>query len=167
MSNNLIFYTDGGCSGNPGPGGYGIIGLRGKTIVYQYVSFEDYTTNNRMELKAILHILKMAAENPEEEYFVYSDSSYAIQSFTNWIYSWAENGWQNSKKKTVENVDIMKEAYEYLHFPLKNFQLNKTSGHSGCLGNELVDALCTKNISKFNKLVRENKLVIKEEIEEK
>lgn len=59
------------------------------------------------------------------------------------------------QEKTVENIDIMKKAYEYLCFPLKNFQLNKIHGHSGCLGNELVDALCTKNISKFNKLVIE------------
>lgn len=161
--NDLIFYTDGGCSGNPGPGGYGIIGLRNKEIVYQYSSFEENTTNNRMELKALLHILKIAAANPQKNYIVYSDSSYAICSFTDWIYSWSKNGWRNSKKKIVENIDIMKEAYEYLRFPLKNFQLNKIPGHSGHLGNELADALCTKNEIKFNKLVKENNLVIREE----
>lgn len=165
MEEEIIFYTDGGCQGNPGPGGYGIIGLRRKVIEYQYSAFEGHTTNNRMELKAILHMLELAQRNPEINFIVYSDSAYAIQSVTNWIYNWANNGWQNSRKVTVENVDIMKEIYEYVRFPLPNFQLNKTQGHKGILGNELVDAICTKNEKKFNKLVQEHGLIIKEESE--
>lgn len=160
LEQDTIYYTDGGCRGNPGPGGYGIIGLRGDEIVYAYSAFEDATTNNRMELKAILHVLKLAAENPQKQYTIYSDSSYAIQSITQWIYTWANNGWQNSKKVTVENIDIMKEIWQYVAFPPKNVKIHKVRGHCGNLGNELVDALCTNNMDKYYTLITANHLKV-------
>lgn len=73
MSNSLIFYTDEAAQVTPNQGGMEL-STSAKTIVYQYSSFEDYTTSNRMELKAVLHVLKIAAENPEKKYLVYSDS---------------------------------------------------------------------------------------------
>ena len=164
MFNNLTFYTDGACSGNPGPGGFGVVCLNkcySQTIMeyieryslnYCYNEFCDNTTNNREELKAILHVIKLAATDKENSYLVYSDSAYAVNSINTWMYGWARNGWINSKKKPVENLDLIQEIYSYLEFPMKNFDLRKINGHSGHLGNELADALATNNMKKKEEL---------------
>ena len=156
-----IWYTDGACSGNPGPGGFGVVCLNkcysqtimGYSLNYCYNEFCDNTTNNREELKAILHVIKFAAADKENSYLVYSDSAYAVNSINTWMYEWARNGWINSKKKPVENLDLIQEIYSYLEFPMKNFDLRKINGHSGHLGNELADALSTNNRKKFDDLI--------------
>ena len=154
MFNNLTFYTDGACSGNPGPGGYGVVeyDIKSNTIFYTYSEYFKNVTNNQMELKAILHVIKLAAADKENSYLVYSDSAYAVNSINTWMYGWARNGWINSKKKPVENLDLMQEIYSYLEFPMKNFDLRKINGHSGHLGNELADALATNNMKKKEEL---------------
>ena len=154
MFNNLTFYTDGACSGNPGPGGYGVVeyDIKSNTIFYTYSEYFKNVTNNQMELKAILHVIKLAAADKENSYLVYSDSAYAVNSINTWMYGWARNGWINSKKKPVENLDLIQEIYSYLEFPMKNFDLRKINGHSGHLGNELADALATGNIKKKEEL---------------
>ena len=164
MFNNLIFYTDGGCSGNPGPGGFGVVCLNTcysqtisdyierHTINYTYSEQSESTTNNREELKAILHVLKIAAEHKEYDFTIYSDSAYAVNSINNWIYGWARDGWINSKKKPVENLDLMQEIYKYVEFPMKNVTLKKIDGHKGILGNELADALAKGDKIKYNNL---------------
>ena len=92
MFNNLTFYTDGSCSGNPGPGGFGVVCLNTcysqtipdyierHTINYTYSEQSESTTNNREELKAILHVIKLAAADKKNSYLVYSDSAYAVNS---------------------------------------------------------------------------------------
>ena len=154
MFNNLTFYTDGACSGNPGPGGYGVVeyDIKSNTIFYTYSEYFKNVTNNQMELKAILHVIKLAAADKENSYLVYSDSAYAVNSINTWMYGWARNGWINSKKKPVENLDLIQEIYSYLEFPMKNFDLRKINGHSGHLGNELADALATNNMKKKEEL---------------
>ena len=154
MFNNLTFYTDGACSGNPGPGGYGVVeyDIKSNTIFYTYSEYFKNVTNNQMELKAILHVIKLAAADKENSYLVYSDSAYAVNSINTWMYGWARNGWINSKKKPVENLDLIQEIYSYLEFPMENFDLRKIDGHSGHLGNELADALATGNIKKKEEL---------------
>ena len=112
------YWVDGACSGNPGPGGYAVVSLEENELIYSYVENFQHTTNNRMELMAILHVMKLAAEDKENDYLVYSDSAYAINSITNYIYGWARNGWMNSKKKQVENIDLMQEIYQYVEFPM-------------------------------------------------
>lgn len=158
------YYTDGACSGNPGPGGFGVCWLdtcysqtmseyiERHSLNYIYSEFCENTTNNREELKAILHVIKMAAADEENFYLVYSDSAYAVNSINTWMYGWARNGWINSKKKPVENLDLIQEIYSYLEFPMSNFNLIKIDGHSGHLGNELADALATNNTKKFEEL---------------
>lgn len=123
------------------------------TINYNYSETYENVTNNQMELKAILHVLKLAAEHKEWNFTVYSDSAYAVNSINDWMYGWARNGWINSKKKPVENLDLMKEIYSYIEFPMENFELKKIEGHSGYLGNELADAYATNNQKKINGLV--------------
>ena len=149
-----IFYTDGSSKGNPGPGGYGIVeyDIKSNTIFYTYSEYFKNVTNNQMELKAILHVIKLAAADKENSYLVYSDSAYAVNSINTWMYGWARNGWVNSKKKPVENLDLIQEIYSYLEFPMENFDLRKINGHSGHLGNELADALATGNIKKKEEL---------------
>ena len=149
-----IFYTDGSSKGNPGPGGYGVVeyDIKSNTIFYTYSEYFKNVTNNQMELKAILHVIKLAAADKENSYLVYSDSAYAVNSINTWMYGWARNGWINSKKKPVENLDLIQEIYSYLEFPMKNFDLRKINGHSGHLGNELADALATGNIKKKEEL---------------
>ena len=149
-----IFYTDGSSKGNPGPGGYGVVeyDIQSNRIFYIYSEYFKNVTNNQMELKAILHVIKLAAADKENSYLVYSDSAYAVNSINIWMYGWARNGWINSKKKPVENLDLIQEIYSYLEFPMKNFDLRKINGHSGHLGNELADALATGNIKKKEEL---------------
>lgn len=153
------YWVDGACSGNPGPGGYAVVSLEENELVYSYVEDFPHTTNNRMELMAILHVMKLAAEDKENDYLVYSDSAYAINSITNWIYGWARNGWMNSKKKQVENIDLMQEIYQYVEFPMSNFKLEKVHGHDGLLGNELADALASKNKLKYLNLIKKDNII--------
>ena len=149
-----IFYTDGSSKGNPGPGGYGIVeyDIKLNTIFYTYSEYFKNVTNNQMELKAILHVIKLAAADKENSYLVYSDSAYAVNSINTWMNGWARNGWVNSKKKPVENLNLIQEIYSYLEFPMENFDLRKIDGHSGHLGNELADALATGNMKKKEEL---------------
>ena len=153
------YWVDGACSGNPGPGGYAVVSLEENELVYSYVEDFQHTTNNRMELMAILHVMKLAAEDKENDYLVYSDSAYAINSISNWIYGWACNGWINSKKKQVENIDLMKEIYQYVKFPMPNFKLEKVHGHDGLLGNELADALAKNDKQKYLNLIKKHNII--------
>jgi ribonuclease HI len=73
-----------------------------------------------------------------------------------WIRNWARNHWMNSKKVEVENIDLVKEIYNYIALDFPNFQITKVPGHSGVLGNELADALATNNKAKFDKILSEN-----------
>ena len=164
------FYTDGACSRNPGPGGYGVVELdtclretyssyiESYSLNYEYSERCEDTTNNREELKAILHVLKLAAAHPAEGYIIYSDSAYAVNSVNNWIHNWANNNWLNSKKVTVENVDLMQEIYQYIN--LDNYLLKKVSGHSGELGNELADAAATGNSKKREELIKRYHILV-------
>ena len=164
------FYVDGSSKGNPGPGGFGVIELdtciretynsyvESYSLNYEYAEYFDYVTNNQMELKAILHVLKLAAAHPEEGYIIYSDSAYAVNSINDWIRGWAANGWVNSRKVTVENVDLMQEIYKYID--LDNYLLRKIHGHDGELGNELADAAATGNNRKRDELIDKFNILI-------
>ena len=164
------FYVDGSSKGNPGPGGFGVIELdtclretynsyiESYSLNYEYAEYFDYVTNNQMELKAILHVLKLAAAHPEEGYIIYSDSAYAVNSINDWIRGWAANGWVNSRKVTVENVDLMQEIYKYID--LDNYLIRKIRGHDGELGNELADAAATGNSRKRDELINKFNILV-------
>ena len=151
---NKIFYTDGACSGNPGPGGYAVVSLEKNELVYSYVEDFPYTTNNRMELMAILHVMKLAAEDKENDYLVYSDSAYAINCLINWCPMWAKNNWTRKGNKPILNLELIQEMYS-IYLKIKDrITIIKIGGHKGVLGNELADALSTGNNKKFNDLVK-------------
>ena len=121
--NNKIFYTDGACKGNPGPGGYGIVSIKDNKILYEYSEYCDNTTNNREELKAILHVFELAAADPDNQYIIYSDSSYAVNIINDWIFTWVKNNWMNSKGNQVENLDLILNLYKYVTINFFNCQV--------------------------------------------
>lgn len=172
MKKNKIFYTDGACSGNPGPGGFGVVQIytewretyteyiESKSVPYKYSEQCENTTNNREEMKAILHVFEIAANDPDNQYIIYSDSAYCVNMINDWIWGWAKNNWKNSKKKEVENLDLVLQLYKYINKDFFNCQVYKCQAHSGIIENELADALATKNDVKFKKILVENNILI-------
>lgn len=154
-------FVDGACSGNPGPGGYGLVILKDDNIIqWRHSAFCDNTTNNREEMKAIIEAFRLADLGfPNEDVFIYSDSAYCVNMINDWIWNWSKNGWKNSKKKEVENIDLVKEIYSYINKEFYHCQVVKISGHNGEVGNEIADALATNNPRKYIKLIRDNKLI--------
>lgn len=177
MKMTKAFWVDGACRGNPGPGGFGVIRLEQaqvrtlnnwgqwstshyKTIVdYKYSEYCEHTTNNREELKAILHVFQLATADKNNKYIIYSDSAYAVNMINSWINNWAKNNWRNSKNKEVENIDLVKELYNYLNIDFFNCQVRKVDGHANVPGNELADALATNDLNKFEKELKKNNIV--------
>lgn len=154
--NNKIFYTDGACKGNPGPGGYGVVEMKDNKILYEYSEYCDNTTNNREELKAILHVFELAAADPDNQYIIYSDSSYAVNIINDWIFTWVKNNWINSKGNQIENLDLILNLYKYVTINFFNCQVKKCKAHCNNIGNELADALATNNQKKYDKLKKEH-----------
>jgi ribonuclease HI len=154
MSKYHIF-TDGSSRGNPGPGGWGMLVMNEEEtqILFSEHDSEEHVTNNRMELKAMICALGYAESNPQHQFIIYSDSSYVVNSCNQWMRNWASNGWRNSKKQEVENVDLMKAIWSYISRPFFNVEIVQCKGHNGDLGNELADALATQSWSKYQDLV--------------
>jgi ribonuclease HI len=157
----IHIWTDGSSKGNPGPGGYGVVILQNNNIIYQYNKQENKITNNQAEIKAVLHAFELAqTKYANETCIIHSDSAYAVNMCNNWIFTWAKNNWINSKKKIVENVELVKSLYKYLSKDFFNCQVVKTNGHSNIVENELADALATNDMNKFNKIVQEKNIGI-------
>lgn len=105
----VVIYTDGACSGNPGPGGWGTI-LMYKDIKKEISGRNDNTTNNIMEITAVIEGLKMLKYECIVE--VYSDSAYVVNAFNQgWIYNWQKNNWKTSGKEPVKNKELWEELY--------------------------------------------------------
>ncbi|HHW60857.1 MAG TPA: ribonuclease HI [Syntrophomonadaceae bacterium] len=139
----ITIYTDGACSGNPGPGGWGAVLLWGEHKKEIYGS-EANTTNQRMEIKAVIEALK-AVKVEDWDIYVYSDSAYVVNAFQqNWLQNWQRNGWLNSKKEPVANQDLWKEL---LTLAQKNrVHMKKVKGHAGDHWNERCDELARQGI---------------------
>lgn len=141
----LICYVDGACQGNGtnhSKGGYGVVILDdNENLINYYQHFEDNTTNNRQEMKAILYCL-INFGNKGFALNVYSDSAYAINTFTSWMYGWERNGWLKANGLPPENLDLIKAYYNLIQQGYK-INLMKVAGHSGNQWNELADDLAT------------------------
>lgn len=139
----ITIYTDGSCRGNPGPGGFGVIVVENDVVIDAYQAHHNQTTNNRMEMEAIIYALENYGGNKEDFFtpIVYSDSSYCVNSFTNWIKSWKANGWTRAGGKKLENLDLIR-TYDTLSRD-HEIDLRKIKGHAGEIYNELADALAT------------------------
>lgn len=148
MSDEIIIYTDGGCSGNPGPGGWGVVILAdGKDI--RLSGGEKNTTNNRMELTAAITALKTVSQSPDfssRPVQLFSDSQYVKNGITSWITNWKKNGWKTAAKKPVLNQDLWMEL-DKLNSSL-SVNYNWVKGHAGIEYNEVCDSLCQTEIEK-------------------
>ena len=137
----MVFYTDGSAHPNPGPGGFGVVIVDPKgEVIETYAKHCDNTTNNAEEMKAILYAA-CRARLAGESAVIYSDSAYAINTFTNWMYSWEHNNWTKSDGKVPENLDLVKAFFDLS----KTMDINfiKIKGHKGNKYNELADKLAT------------------------
>lgn len=148
-------YTDGSSRGNPGKGGWATIVMNETEdeVIAIECDYEDYVTNNRMELKAMICALGFAASHPNDECIIFSDSAYVVNSINSWMRGWAANGWKNSKKQMVENVDLMKGIWDYISRPFFNADVRKCDGHAGNVGNELADALAINSRARYDNLI--------------
>jgi len=145
----MIIYTDGSAHPNPGPGGFGVVVCdNNNNIITTYAKQTNNTTNNREEIKAILWALLNYGKY-DEEVIVYSDSNYCVQTFTNWMFSWARNGWIKSDKKIPENLDLIQAYSDALNAGYK-INLKKVKGHAGNKYNELADGLATGKVKPQN-----------------
>lgn len=141
----IEIYTDGACSGNPGPGGWGaVLVYNGKEK--QLSGSEKETTNNRMELTAV--IMSLNALNQPCEVKLTTDSKYVCDAINkSWVYSWKKNGWKKSDKKPALNVDLWEELLSLLE--KHEVQFIWVKGHNGHKYNEICDALAVKEYQKY------------------
>ena len=160
MGKLRTIFTDGSARNNPGPGGFGVIELEGNQIINTYSEQVDNTTNNRMELAAVVYALKVAANNPSDSFIIYSDSAYVVNIVNSWAKIWASNNWTRESGKEIKNLDLVKEIYDLITIPFFNGYVEKCGGHIGIIGNELADALSNNNIKKYQRIIEQNKLVV-------
>ncbi len=143
----ITIYTDGGCSGNPGPGGWAFAVSENGVITHSASGGERETTNNRMELTAVINALKYAREKGESDVVLLTDSQYVKNGITQWIHSWKKNGWRTSAKGAVKNVEYWTEL-DRLNSDL-SVSWNWVKGHAGIDGNEECDRLVRLETRKF------------------
>lgn len=138
-------YTDGACSGNPGPGGWGVI-LKYKGVEKELSGGEAQTTNNRMELTAVISGLEALKEPCQVE--LYSDSKYIIDAIQQrWVYKWAANNWMRNKKEPALNPDLWQRLLQQLE--RHQVTLHWVKGHAGHPENERCDALAVAAAARY------------------
>ena len=138
----VVIYTDGACSGNPGPGGWGTI-LMYKETSKEISGYMADTTNNIMEITAVIEGLKMLKFKCQVE--IYSDSAYVVNAFNNkWIYGWMKNNWINSSKEPVKNKELWQELYALVK--QHEVKFIKVKGHSDNEYNNRCDELARNAI---------------------
>ncbi|HRI39745.1 MAG TPA: ribonuclease HI, partial [Nitrospira sp.] len=132
----IEIYTDGACSGNPGPGGWGVLVRDGKTET-EFSGGEPATTNNRMELLAVIEALQSFPQSVQAR--VYTDSQYVQKGISEWIHSWKQRGWRTAGKEPVKNEDLWRrlDGLAASH----TLEWHWVRGHNGHPENERVDAL--------------------------
>ena len=137
----VLIYTDGACKGNPGPGGWGAW-LRSGSHEREIWGGEALTTNNRMELTAVIEAL--AALKSRSRVSLYLDSDYVRQGITSWIHGWKRKGWRTASGQPVKNVDLWKRLDALV--PTHEIEWQWVRGHSGDPGNERADALANRGV---------------------
>lgn len=142
MEKNIIIYTDGACSGNPGKGGWGALLMYGSST-REISGFSPATTNNRMELAAAIEALEALKEPCKVD--LYSDSSYLVNAVNEgWLKRWTANNWKTAAKKNVENIDLWQKILKLIK--LHNVTFHKVKGHSDNPYNNRCDALARQAI---------------------
>lgn len=137
----IEIYTDGACSGNPGPGGWGVL-LRISETETELCGGEPATTNNRMELLAVIEALQSFTEPVEA--LVYTDSQYVQKGISEWIHAWKKRGWRTADRQPVKNAELWRELDELAS--RHRIEWRWVKGHSGHVENERADALARRGI---------------------
>ncbi len=141
QTEHITIYTDGACQGNPGPGGWGAL------LIYnehekELFGGEKETTNNRMELSAVIHALNSLKSSCTIT--LYTDSNYVKDGITKWIHNWKKNNWRNSQRKPVKNSDLWQELDQASQ--RHTIEWKWVKGHAGNYGNEKADMLANKGV---------------------
>jgi len=141
MSEIINVYTDGACKGNPGPGGWGVL-LQWNGHEKELFGGEPQTTNNRMELRAVIEAL--AALKRDAKVRLYTDSKYVHDGITDWIHNWKKRGWKTANKKPVKNVDLWQQLDRQAE--QHSIEWVWVKGHAGHDGNERADDLANRGV---------------------
>jgi len=144
VNNTVYIYTDGACRGNPGPGGWGVI-MRYKETEKEYFGGEEDTTNNRMEMTAIIQALTLLKRSCHID--ISTDSRYVIDGITKWLPGWKKKNWKTSKNQPVKNEDLWRALDKLVN--THDISWNWVKGHSGHEENERADELANKGIDEL------------------
>ena len=154
----IKIYCDGSSRGNPGEGGFGVAVTTENKLITTYGKQYENITNNQAELRGLIWALNLATTDyKDQEVEIYSDSAYCVNMFNSWIHTWGGNNWLNSKKKEVENIELVKTLYPFACIDFPNFVVKGVPGHAGILGNEIADAVASKNQAKLEKSFENHK----------
>jgi ribonuclease HI len=145
-SETIDIYTDGACSGNPGPGGWGAL-LNYKGVEKELCDGEPLTTNNRMELMAAIRALETLKRPSQVK--LHTDSIYLRDGITKWIHGWKRNGWRTAGKKPVKNADLWQRLESAVE--THDVSWHWVKGHAGHDGNERADELARRGMEPFLK----------------
>ncbi len=143
--NQITIYTDGACKGNPGPGGWGVL-LKSGTVEKELFGGEKATTNNRMEMTAVIEALQALKRPCEVTLFI--DSQYVLKGITEWVPGWKARGWRTASKEPVKNVELWKKLDELVATSGHKIDWRWVRGHNGDPGNERADALANLGVDR-------------------
>jgi ribonuclease HI len=141
--NRIVIYTDGACKGNPGPGGWGVL-LQSGATEKELWGGEAVTTNNRMELTAVIEALK-ALKRPRDV-LLYLDSEYVRKGITEWLPGWKARGWKTAARQPVKNVDLWQALDALVQAGGHRIDWRWVKGHAGDPGNERADMLANRGV---------------------
>ncbi len=163
---SLVIYTDGACSRNPGVGNWGLVVVDSETdevIAAKTGIQKQLTTNNEMELTAIVVALKEYGVDQDEFFYpvVYTDSNYAFKTLTEWYPGWKRNGWKRPKNQPIANLELI-QKYDALWESGKRIELRWVRGHNGNKWNEVADKIATGKLTPEQAIRREVKVKILE-----
>ncbi len=143
---DVVIYTDGACKGNPGPGGWGVLLRAADGTEKELFGGEMGTTNNRMEMMAVIQALS-ALKRPCEV-ALHLDSQYVLKGVTEWLQGWKAKGWKTASKQPVKNVDLWRELDALVSGGGHRIEWHWVKGHAGDPGNERADALANLGVER-------------------
>ncbi len=144
--NTVVIYTDGACKGNPGPGGWGVLLRSADGSEKELCGGELVTTNNRMEMMAVIQAL-LALKRPCTV-TLHLDSQYVLKGITEWLPGWKAKGWKTAAKQPVKNVDLWQQLDQLVSAKVHTIDWRWVKGHAGDPGNERADALANQGVEK-------------------
>ena len=145
--NKVVIYTDGACKGNPGPGGWGAVLRAADGAEKELCGGEAQTTNNRMEMMAVIEALS-ALKRPCHV-VLHVDSQYVLKGMTEWLQGWKAKGWRTAAKQPVKNVDLWQRLDALVHQSEHRIEWQWVKGHAGDPGNERADALANRGVERL------------------